>query len=50
MGSKDKAIYINTLRDNRIIDVQLWFASDNKDALVKVLEERLKCLCQLFHD
>ena len=37
----DKAMeYINTLRDNRIIDNVPLVASDNKDALVKVLEER----------
>ena len=41
IGSKDKAMeYINTLRDNRIIDNVPLVASDNKDALVKVLEER----------
>ena len=41
IGSKDKAMeYINTLRDSRIIDNVPLVASDNKDALVKVLEER----------
>ena len=41
IGSKDKAMeYINTLRDSRIIDNVPLVANDNKDALVKVLEER----------
>lgn len=41
IGSKDKAMeYINTLRDNRIIDNVPLTAADSGDALRKVLEER----------
>lgn len=41
IGSKDKAMeYINTLRDNRIIGNVPMTATDNRDALRKVLEER----------
>lgn len=41
IGNKDQAMdYINTLRDRRIVDNTPMMAADNREALVKVLEER----------
>lgn len=48
IGSKDKAMeYINTLRDNRIFDNVALSASDNKEALKLVFEERRRELTML---
>lgn len=48
IGSKDKAMeYINALRDNRIFDNVALSASNNKEALRLVLEERRRELTML---